>query len=114
MADSDRELHEGHSDILDSIDNRLRPIEALLAIGNSPQIAERRKQAGFDDAASDSILRFSDDWIAAGELKKRVIAASAQPERTVGRRLGGLVKLGALKRRGQGTSTEYRNTGLLG
>lgn len=99
---------------MERLEHRLLRLERLLAIGFSDQIAARRQELGFDDAASAAILRLCVEWTPAGELKKKVIAASGQPQRTVIRRLSGLVDHGALERRGKTASIEYRSTGLLG
>jgi hypothetical protein len=93
---------------------QLTRIERLLAIGFAGQIEERRKEVGVDDAVTAAILTNTSGWTAAGVLKQASMRASGQSEPTVKRRLNRLVELGALERRGQGPSTEYRTTARLG
>jgi hypothetical protein len=99
---------------LDLLEHRLVRIERLLAIGFIEQIRARRAAAGVDDQVVAAILERTCQWSSAGPLKTGVEAASGQSARTVKRRLKELVELGALEKRGQSASTEYRSTGLLG
>jgi hypothetical protein len=101
-------------DRLDSLEHRLARIERLLAIGFSEQIRARREAASADDQVVAAILERTEEWIPAGRLKEAVEGAGGQSAMTVKRRLKELVKLGALDKRGQTASTEYRSTGLLG
>jgi hypothetical protein len=77
-------------------------------------VRELREDAKIGDGVSTEILRRTPAWIPAGELKQAVQKASGQSEPTVKRRFKDLVEIEALERRGQGTSTEYRNTWLFG
>lgn len=101
-------------DRLDSLEHRLARIERLLAIGFTEQIHARRKTAGVDDQVVSAILERTGQWSPAGPLKAAVEAVSGQSAMTVKRRLKELVSLGALEKRGQTASTEYRSTGVLG
>jgi len=105
---------EADEDRLDSVEHRLALIEHLLAIGFSEQIGARREAAGVNDQVVAAILERTGEWIPAGQLKAAVEVASGQSAMTVKRRLKELVKLGALDKRGQTASTEYRSTGLFG
>jgi hypothetical protein len=91
----------------------LARIENLLSIGFAAQVTELREREDIGDDVSDQILRRARAWTPAGELKQSVIEATGQSE-TVKRRISNLVDLGALERRGNNRSTEYRNTGLYG
>jgi hypothetical protein len=102
------------ADRLDSLEHRLTRIERLLAIGFSEQIRIRREAADIEDPVVNAILERTSEWAPAGPLKAGVEAASGQSARTVERRLKDLVKVGALEKRGQTASTEYRSTGLFG
>jgi hypothetical protein len=99
---------------LEQLGVQLTRIERLLAIGFAPQVEAAREQAGVADAVTAEILSRTSSWTSAGDLNHRVGKAAGQSERTVQRRLTQLVEIGALERRGQTTSTEYRSTGLLG
>jgi Fic family protein len=99
---------------LERLESQLVRIERLLSIGFAAQVRELRKNADIGDEVSAEILRRTPTWMPAGELKLAVTKASGQSEPTVKRRFKDLVDLGALDRRGQGPSTEYRNTGLYG
>ena len=100
--------------LTDRVETYLIRIERLLAVGFAGQVQERREAAEIGDETSAEILRRAPRWTAAGELKQAVVKSTGQSEPTVKRRLNKLTELGALDRRGQGPSTEYRNTGLYG
>jgi DNA-binding IclR family transcriptional regulator len=53
------------------------------------------------------------DWVAAGKLKSSVISKTKQSKPTVERRIASLVEQGALERRGAGSASSYRSTGLI-
>lgn len=99
---------------LDLLEHHLARIERLLAIGFSEQIRARCAAAGVDDQVVAAILERTGQWSSAGSLKTAVEAATGQSARSVERRLKELVELGALEKRGQTASTEYRSTTLLG
>jgi hypothetical protein len=99
---------------LDQLGMQLTRIERLLAIGFASHVEEARERAGVADAVTAEILPRASGWTSAGHLKQEVGKAAPQSGRTVQRRLTHLVELGALERRGQTSSTEYRSTGLLG
>lgn len=99
---------------LDQLDQTLLRIERLLAIGFGEKVREHREAADIGDDITAEILRCAMSWIPAGKLKRAVMEHTDQGERTVKRRLTTLVQLGALDRRGESTSIEYRNTGLYG
>jgi Fic family protein len=99
---------------LERLESQLVRIERILSIGFAAQVRELREDAEIGDEVSAEILRRTPTWTPAGELKQAVTKANGQSEPTVKRRFKDLVEIGALERRGQGTSTEYRNTGLFG
>lgn len=99
---------------LEQLGMQLTRIERLLAIGFAAQIDERCERAGVGDDVTAAIPAQAPTWISAGTLNQAARKASGQSGRTVNRRLNRLVELGALERRGQTSSTEYRSTGLLG
>lgn len=101
-------------DRFDLLEYRLARIERLFAMGFTEQIRAKRKAAGVDDQVVAAILERTGQWSLAGPLKTAVESASGQSSMTVKRRLKELVELGALEKRGQTTSTEYRSTGLFG
>jgi hypothetical protein len=101
-------------DYFDLLEHRLSRIERLLAIGFGEQIQAKREIAGVDDQVVAAVLERTGTWSPAGPLKAKVEAATGQSAMTVKRPLKELVDLGALEKRGQTASTEYRSTGLFG
>lgn len=99
---------------LEQVETHLARVERLLQIAFADQVQERREEADIGDEVSVQTLRLAPTWTAAGGLKRAVVKSTGQSEPTVKRRLNKLTQLGALERRGQGPSTEYRNTGLYG
>lgn len=99
---------------IEGLESRLTRIESLLSIGFGAQVRELREGAEIGDDVSRHILVRARAWTPAGELRQSAIEATGQSEPTVKRRISKLVDLGALERRGNNRSTEYRNTGLYG
>jgi hypothetical protein len=99
---------------IEQLQHSLVKVERLLAIGFSEQIRGERKNAEIDDEVSAEILRRTATWTAVGALKREVQKATGQSGKTVQRRFNKLIEVGALERRGNATSTEYRNSGLFG
>jgi hypothetical protein len=62
---------------------------------------------------SKSILDATAEPVVIGDLKKSVAKATKQSEKTVQRRVGDLVAMGALVKSGGGSTATYRATGLL-
>ena len=105
---------ESENPAIEQLGVQLTRIERLLAFGFAQQVEEARERAGVADTVTAEILRRASGWTSAGHLNQEVGRAAQQSARTVQRRLTHLVELGALERRGQTSSTEYRSTGLLG
>jgi hypothetical protein len=96
-------------------DELLRKLDLLIAltrVGVRDALA-RESHALERDAVSTALLRHTDDWHAAGELKTVVMKATGQSEPTVKRRIAELVARGALLRKGAGRTISYRSSGLF-
>lgn len=106
-------LQAGNMSDLNDTNRKLDLIVALMRIGFGDQLQRHRHRLFDEDPASEAILRHADDWIAAGALKGHVTKTTKQSEPTVKRRIADLVSLGALERRGAGSSVSYRSTGLF-
>jgi hypothetical protein len=96
----------------DQIIQRLDTIIAILQLAYRESIERSREQI-LADRVNAVILEMSVDWLPAGELTKAVSQKTGQSQRTVTRRLTGLVGMRALDRRGAGSSTAYKTTGLI-
>jgi hypothetical protein len=91
------------------ITERLDSIIALMKLTNRERLeAERAKL----DEVSKALLDATDVPAAVGALKKKVAQKTKQSEKTVQRRIGDLVAMGALTKTGGGATATYRSTGL--
>jgi hypothetical protein len=95
-----------------ALEQKLDLLIALTRVGVRDQLGRERRLLD-DDPVSREILRATDDWTSAGELKDAVRQATGQSEPTVKRRIGDLVSRGALLRRGAGRNVSYRSSGLF-
>jgi hypothetical protein len=93
-----------------TISNQLDTIIALLKLANRQTLAEVRAEL---DNVSKAVLDATTEPVVIGALKKNVAKASQQSEKTVQRRIGELVAMGALAKTGGGFTATYRTTGLL-
>ena len=91
---------------------RLDRIAAILKLAFREEI-DGARTAIRADTVSAEILELTSGWVAAGQLKSSVISKTGQSKPTVERRIASLVEQGALERRGAGTATSYRSTGLV-
>lgn len=96
----------------DAIVERLDALIALTQIAHADAIAAQRVILR-SDALTAAILDHSEDWIAGGDLTRTVVAETGGGASTVGKRLSELVARGILRRSGAGTSTRYKNSGVL-
>jgi hypothetical protein len=95
----------------DEVLRRLDLLIALTRVGVRDALI-RESRALETDRVSAALLRSSENWTSAGELKKQAIKVSGQSEPTVKRRISELVSRGALLREGSGRTVHYRNSGL--
>jgi hypothetical protein len=93
-----------------TISNQLDTIIALLKLTNREALEQARAEL---DDVSNAILDATVEPVAIGVLKERVAKATEQSEKTVQRRIGDLVAMGALAKSGGGSAATYRTTGLL-
>lgn len=92
---------------------RLDTIIAILRFAHSDAIGRVRDETR-KDAVNASILDLTaNGFVPIGQLKKSAGKSSGQSERTVQRRIGELLDLGALEVDGGGKAAMYRSTGLL-
>jgi hypothetical protein len=94
------------------ITKRLDSIISILQLAYDDEIQRARSRIRTDDASRDILDAAANDYVAAGELKRKVAKSSGDSERTVSRRIGELVALGALEKRPSGQAA-YRATGLI-
>lgn len=94
------------------ITKRLDTIISILQLAHSDEIQRARDRIRTDDASDHILDATATDFVAAGELKRKVAKSSGDSERTVSRRIGELVALGALETRPTGLPA-YRATGLI-
>jgi hypothetical protein len=97
---------------LDSIERHLAAMVALMRIAYAGEIQRAEREILADPVAA-GLLRFSRDWISAGELKKRVAKETGISEATIKRRAAELASRGALERLGAGPRVSYRATELF-
>ncbi len=92
---------------------RLDQVIFLMSLAFRDEI-ESARRAVLADAVSAAVLEAAaDDWIAAGELKRRVAAATGQSERTVSRRISQLAAQRWLQSTGAGANVRYRAGSLV-
>jgi DNA-binding transcriptional ArsR family regulator len=91
---------------------RLDKIAAILKLAHRADIESARTSIRADRVSAE-ILDMTSDWVAAGKLKSSVIMKTKQSKPTVERRIASLVEHGALERRGAGSASGYRSTGLI-
>lgn len=92
--------------------SRLDRLIAVLELAHRDEIARARDEIR-GDATYAEILRLSADEVRSGPLSKAVQQKTKQSPKTVQRRIGDLIELGALKRTGAGGNTKYKATGLI-
>jgi hypothetical protein len=100
------------AEIEEEVLRRLDLLIALTRLGVRDALT-RESRALEQDKVSAALLRHSQEWTSAGDLKKLVIKASDQSEPTVKRRMAELVARGALLREGSSRTVRYRNSGLF-
>jgi hypothetical protein len=100
------------ADRLDQIERHLGTVVALMRIAYAEEISRAEREILADPVAA-ALLRFSQDWISAGDLKKRVAKETGISEATIKRRAAELARSGALERRGAGPRVSYRATELF-
>ncbi|HXE98735.1 MAG TPA: hypothetical protein VN458_00145 [Solirubrobacterales bacterium] len=103
---------DGLADRLDRIERHLATTVALMRIAYLSEIDRAEREIVAEPVAA-ALLRFSQDWISAGELKKRVAKETGISEATIKRRAAELASRGALERRGAGPRVGYRATELF-
>lgn len=96
----------------EEIIRRLDAILALLKLAYNEPLDQARRQI-LEDGVNAAILEMTvDDFVASGQLKRDIAAATRQSEKTVQRRIADLVAVGALEQRTDGRAA-YRSTGLI-
>ena len=94
------------------VTKRLDSIISILQLAYDDEIQRARARIRSDRASKDILDATANDYVAAGDLKRKVAKSSDDSERTVSRRIGELVALGALEVRPTGTAA-YKATGLI-
>jgi hypothetical protein len=97
---------------LDRIEHHLSALVALMRIAYAGELQRVEREILADPVAA-GLLRSSQDWISAGDLKKRVAQETGISEATIKRRATELAGRGALERRGAGPRVSYRATDLF-
>jgi hypothetical protein len=97
---------------LDQIERHLGTLVALMRIAYAGEIDRAQREVLADPVAA-GLLKFSEDWVSAGELQSRVARATGISRATIKRRAAELASRGALERRGAGPRVSYRATGLF-
>jgi prophage DNA circulation protein len=95
----------------DAID-RLDRIIFLLNLAFRDQIDSARRAVLADPVAAAILEMTAEDWVTAGDLKRRAAATSSQSERTVSRRITQLVAQGWLSANGAGSNVRYKAAGV--
>lgn len=95
----------------DFVLQRLDRIIFLLGLAFREQLDAARRRVLSDPVAAALVETAADDWIAAGDLKRRVAVTTKQSERTVSRRLSQLVVEGWIEAVGAGANVRYRSGG---
>jgi predicted nucleic acid-binding protein len=94
------------------VTKRLDTIISILQLAYSDEIERARERIRAVGASSAILDATATEFVAAGELKRKAAKAFGDSERTVSRRIGELVALGALEKRPTGQPA-YRATGLI-
>jgi DNA-binding transcriptional ArsR family regulator len=97
----------------DEVLRRLDRIAAILELAFREPIEAARQIVRADPVAAGILELTADDWVAAGEIKKKISTSTGQSERTVSRRLSALVDQAFVESQGQGASINYRATGVV-
>ncbi len=92
---------------------RLDTMIAILRLAHADEI-ERAKEKLLSDKTNAALLKAAagSKFVASGDLKKKVMKETGESEKTVQRRILGLVELGALEVRPTGLAA-YRASGLI-
>lgn len=91
---------------------RLDTMIAILRLAYSREIENARTEIRADDVNRAVLDATAGDFVAAGDLKKKIAKATKQSEKTVQRRIADLLDLGLLEKRATGAAA-YRSTGLI-
>ena len=91
---------------------QLETVIAILKLAHRTEIEDARTSIRADKVSA-AILDTTADWTPAGKLKTAVIAKTKQSKPTVERRIADLVEQGVLERRGAGSASSYRRTGVI-
>jgi hypothetical protein len=92
---------------------RLDTLIAIMQLAFRNQLDAARQQITADPISAEILEISANDWVEAGELKRRVALGTKQSERTVARRIATLVAQRALDQSGSGSRVRYRATGLI-
>jgi len=96
----------------ESTSRTLARIAAILQIAHSDAISSVRDELMKDDA-NKAIFKATSSWATTASLEASVVKGGAASRATLFRRLADLVDRGLLERREVGSTTEYRNSGLV-
>jgi Fic family protein len=96
----------------EDIARRLDAIIGILQLAHRDEI-ERARNTIRADRVNAAILDYSKAWTPAGKLMTAVKNKTKQSGATINRRIGELLAVGVLEKRGGGPSTEYKATGLI-
>lgn len=95
----------------DQVLRRLDRIIFLLGLAHRDQLEAARRKVLSDPIAAALVDAAAEEWITAGDLKRRVSVVTKQSERTVSRRLSQLVVEGWMEIAGAGANVRYRSGG---
>jgi hypothetical protein len=97
----------------EAITRRLDKLIAILQLAHADAIGRTREEIRQDEVKAALLDQTDSTMVGVGELKRGVAKKTNQSEKTVQRRIGDLISLGALEVEGSGKSARYRSTGLI-
>jgi hypothetical protein len=106
---ADGSANDSGAEILQRLDTMI----AILRLAHAEEI-DRTKEKLLSDKTNAALLKATggSTFVASGDLKRKVMKETGESEKTVQRRILGLVELGALEVRPTGLAA-YRASGLI-
>ena len=92
---------------------RLDHMIAILQLAHRDAIERAKEEVRSNPVNARILEETADGWVKSGLVQERVAASAKTSTRTVRGRLQELTAQQALEKRGSGTATEFRSTGLL-
>jgi DNA-binding transcriptional ArsR family regulator len=97
----------------DALFERLDRLTEILELALSPQLDAARSKLRADSLDAAIFDATAGEWVPAGDLQRKVAAATGAKKRTLQEHLSGLVDAGYLQKDGAGPSVRYRSSGLI-